>query len=117
MPLGLLLLGSKVLETIGKKVIVLDFPKGFCVQFAASIAIMLGSYLGVPISSTHCNVGSLLGLSIASRFDAVNDIYHERKVKKENKINTRLVVKIFLWWLMTVPLVFSGTMLFTYILI
>ena len=78
---------------------------------------MLGSYLGVPVSSTHCNIGSLLGLSLAARLDAVNDVYHERKVKKENQINMGVMTKIFLWWLVTVPLVFAGTMLFSYLII
>lgn len=30
MSLGLMTLGARVLETIGKKVIILDFQKGFC---------------------------------------------------------------------------------------
>lgn len=68
MSLGLLIFGGRVLETVGKKVIILDFQKGFCVQFATSIAIMSGSYHGIPLSSTHCNVGSLLGLALASKF-------------------------------------------------
>ena len=117
MALGLLLFGRHVLETIGKKVITLDFPKGFCVQFAASNAIMICSFLGIPVSATHCNIGALLGLSLAARFDVVNDVYHERKVKEENKINKGVMWKIVLWWLMTVPLVFSATALFAAIIL
>jgi phosphate/sulfate permease len=117
MALGLLLFGRRVLETIGKKVITLDFPKGFCVQFAASNAIMICSFLGIPVSATHCNVGALLGLSLASRLDAVNDVYHERKVKDEHKLNKGVMTKIVLWWLMTVPLVFIFTALVTYLVL
>ena len=117
MALGLLLFGRRVLETIGKKVITLDFPKGFCVQFAASNAIMICSFFGIPVSATHCNIGSLLGLSLAANFETVNDVYHERNVKKENKINKNVMLKIVIWWLMTVPLVFTATALFTYMIL
>jgi phosphate/sulfate permease len=58
-------------------------------------------------------VGSLLGLSLAANLDVVNEVYHERKVKEENKLNKGVMWKIFVWWLMTVPLVFSATLLFT----
>lgn len=117
MALGLLLYGYRVLETIGKRVITLDYPKGFCVQFAASNAIMLCQYIGIPVSSTHCNVGSLLGLTLAARLATVTSVYHEKKVKEQHKLNKKVMWKIVLWWLMTVPLVFSATLLFTNLLL
>ena len=113
MSVGLVMLGHKVLETIGKEVITLDTKQGFCVQFATSIAIMIGSMFGVPVSSTHCNIGSLLGLTIAAKFKAVQDVYPAKEEKEENRINKDIMIKIFLWWLITVPFVFSGTTLFT----
>lgn len=115
--LGLLLLGRRVLETLGKKVIILDYPKGYCVQFAAATAIMICQYLGIPVSATHCNVGALLGLGLATRLETVNDVYHERKVSAENKLNTRVIAKIVGFWILTVPLVFTCSVLFTNTLI
>ena len=64
------------METVGKKVVKLDFPKGFSAQFATSFAVILGTVLGMPLSTTHCMVGSLLGLSIASKTQAFQDAYH-----------------------------------------
>ena len=64
--LGLLVLGYKVMETVGKKVVRLDFPKGFSAQFATAFAVILGTVLGMPLSTTHCMVGALLGLKLAS---------------------------------------------------
>jgi phosphate/sulfate permease len=113
MALGLLICGHRVLHTIGKKVMVLDYPKGFCVQFAASNAIMICEFMGIPVSSTHCNVGSLLGVSLAAGLNAVKNVYPETKVKKENQMNGNMMARIFIWWLLTVPLVFTATSLFT----
>ena len=78
---------------------------------------MICSFLGIPVSATHCNIGALLGLSLASNLDMVNDVYHERRVKEENKLNKGVMWKIVLWWLMTVPLVFSATALVASVLI
>lgn len=114
---GLLAYGGRVLETVGKKVIILDYQKGFCAQFATSIAIMVGSYSGLPLSSTHCSVGSLLGLSMASYFSTVNDVYSETKVKEENKINMPVMLRIFAWWVLTIPLVGLVTALITYFVV
>ena len=73
--LGLLTLGYKVMETVGKKVIKLNFVKGFCAQFATAIAIIIGSLLGLPLSTTHCMVGSLLGIVAAEKLKCVKYAY------------------------------------------
>lgn len=117
MALGLLIFGYKVLITLGKKVIILDYPKGFCTQFAASNAIMICQFMGIPVSSTHCNVGAIMGLALAAKFDVVNKVYHESKVKKENRLDKKLMLRIVLWWLMTVPLVLTASSALTSVLL
>ena len=57
--LGLLILGKRVMETVGKEIVVLDFMKGFCSQFSTATCVCLGSMLGMPLSTTHCMIGSL----------------------------------------------------------
>lgn len=74
---GLLILGYKVMETVGKKVIKLNFVKGFCAQFATAVAIICGSLLGLPLSTTHCMVGSLLGIVLAEKLPFVRFAYIE----------------------------------------
>ena len=73
--IGLFCLGYKVMETVGKKVIKLDFPKGFSAQFATAFAVILGTVLGMPLSTTHCMVGALLGLVLAGKTQAFKDAY------------------------------------------
>jgi len=65
--LGLLTLGYKVMETVGKNVIKLDFYKGYSCQFATANCIILGTRLGIPLSTTHCMVGSLFGIVVANK--------------------------------------------------
>lgn len=74
--LGLLVLGYKVMETVGKKVVKLDYPKGFTAQFATAVTVNVGSIIGIPLSTTHCMVGSLMGLIVATKFSSsVKKIY------------------------------------------
>ena len=69
--LGLLCLGFRVMKTVGKKVVELDFAKGFSAQFATALSVNLGTILGVPLSTTHCMVGSLFGLMLAKKLKVV----------------------------------------------
>jgi len=72
---GLICLGYIVMETVGKKVVKLDFVKGFCAQFATAICVICGSILKIPLSTTHCMVGALFGIIIANKMDFVKRAY------------------------------------------
>lgn len=72
---GLLTLGYMVMETVGKKVLKLNFVKGFCAQFATAVSVICGSLLGLPLSTTHCMVGSLLGIVLAEKIPFVRLAY------------------------------------------
>lgn len=81
--LGLLLLGNKVMETVGKKVVKLDFVKGFSAQLATVISVITGSIIGIPLSTTHCMVGSLIGIVLTQRIKSVKDVYPEEEENKQ----------------------------------
>lgn len=72
---GLLAFGKNVMETIGEKVIKLDYMQAFVVQFSAAICICLGSSLGIPLSTTHCVIGALVGLYFAKMTSTMDQIY------------------------------------------
>ena len=75
--LGLLLLGKRVMETVGNDIIVLDFQKGFCAQFATATCVCVGSSLGIPLSTTHCMVGSLAGIVLAGKSRYMKQAYKD----------------------------------------
>ena len=74
---GLICMGYKVMETVGKKVVQIDFVKGYCAQFSTAICVICGSILKIPLSTTHCMVGALFGIVIAQKMQCVKRAYEQ----------------------------------------
>lgn len=59
---GLCLFGYQIIEAIGVKLLKITPPRGASIELGASIVIIFGSYLGLPLSTTHCVVGAMTGV-------------------------------------------------------
>jgi PiT family inorganic phosphate transporter len=86
--IGLATWGWKVIETIGKKITELTPTRGFSAEFGAATTILLASKFGLPISTTHCLVGAVLGVGLARGIRA---------------INLGMIKDIVLSWVITIP--------------
>lgn len=86
--IGLATWGWRVIQTIGKKITELTPTRGFSAEFGAAVTILFASKLGIPISTTHCIVGSVLGVGLAKGISA---------------INLRTLREIGLSWIITIP--------------
>lgn len=86
--IGLATWGWRVIETIGKKITELTPTRGFCAEFGAATTILLASKLGLPISTTHCLVGAVLGVGLARGMKA---------------LNLGMLKEIILSWVITIP--------------
>lgn len=62
--LGLAILGYRVIQTMGKEIIIVDFPRGFSSELSSSMTVVLASRLQIPVSSTHCQVGAIIGVGL-----------------------------------------------------
>lgn len=86
--IGLATYGYKVMATIGNEITELTPSRGFTAEFAAAFTIVLASKLGLPVSTTHTLVGSVIGVGFARSVGA---------------INTQIVKGILMSWFITVP--------------
>lgn len=86
--IGLATWGWRVIETIGKKITELTPTRGFCAEFGAAATILFASKLGLPVSTTHCLVGAVLGVGLARGLTA---------------LNLSTVRDIILSWIITLP--------------
>ena len=85
---GLLVWGRRVMETIGKKITEITPSRGFCATFAAATVVLICSKMGLPVSTTHTLVGSVIGVGLARGLPT---------------LNLGIVKEIVMSWLATVP--------------
>lgn len=85
---GLATYGYKVIITVGKKLTELTPSRGFSAEIGAATTILVASKIGLPISTTHVVVGSILGVGLARGIGA---------------INLSILKNIFYAWFLTVP--------------
>jgi len=86
--LGLLVWGRRVMETIGSKITEITPSRGFCATFAAATVVLICSKMGLPVSTTHTLVGSVIGVGLARGLPT---------------LNLGIIKEIFISWLATVP--------------
>ena len=86
--IGLATFGVRVIATVGKKITQLTPSRGFAAELAAATTIVIASGTGIPISTTHTLVGAVLGVGLARGIEA---------------IDLRVVGKIFVSWVVTIP--------------
>jgi len=69
---GALLLGARVMKTVGEEITQLNNSRGFCIDFSTASTVLFASVLGLPISTTHVVVGSVVGVGTARGVELVN---------------------------------------------
>ncbi|RLQ88041.1 inorganic phosphate transporter [Notoacmeibacter ruber] len=60
--LGLLLFGPKLIRLVGSQITKLNPMRAFCVALSAAITVIIASWFGLPVSSTHIAVGAVFGV-------------------------------------------------------
>ena len=85
---GLLVFGTRVMETIGKNITEITPIRGFCAQFGAATTILVCSRLGLPVSTTHVLVGSVVGVGLMRGMGA---------------LDLRILKNIGFSWIVTLP--------------
>ncbi len=85
---GLITYGHKVIATIGTGITQLTPSRGFAATLAAAATVVIASGTGIPVSTTQVLVGAVLGVGLARGMAA---------------LDTRVINKIFLSWIVTLP--------------
>ncbi|MGH1368217.1 MAG: inorganic phosphate transporter [Maritimibacter sp.] len=59
---GLMLFGPKLIRMVGSQITKLNPMRAYCVALSAAITVIIASWLGLPVSSTHIAVGGVFGV-------------------------------------------------------
>lgn len=108
---GLMLFGPKLINIVGSEITRLNAMRAWCVALSAAVVVIIASWLGLPVSSTHIAIGGVFGVGFYREW------YHE-KILKENRDLSALPVEertrrkvvrrshlltILAAWIVTVP--------------
>lgn len=63
--------GFRIIRTMGFSITKIDSIQGFAAETSASAVILVASFLGMPVSSTHVIAGGITGVGTARGRDAV----------------------------------------------
>ncbi|MAY87492.1 inorganic phosphate transporter [Arenibacterium halophilum] len=74
---GLFLFGPKLIRMVGSQITKLNPMRAFCVALSAAITVILASWLGLPVSSTHIAVGGVFGVGFFREW------YMEKRLRQQ----------------------------------
>lgn len=89
---GLAMWGYRIIVAIGVKLTKLTPSRGFSIEIGAAITVIIASRIGLPVSTTHCQVGATVGVGLVEF--------------KKGTVNWKQFLGICAGWVFTV--VFTG---------
>lgn len=84
--------GTRLIKTMGSRIIQLSTEQGFCAQASAATVLQLTSWLGIPVSTTQVITSSIVGAGVSRRIGSVR---------------WQVVKDIGTSWLLTLPASFT----------
>ncbi len=63
--------GTRIIKTMGTKIIRITPLQGFAAEAAGALTILTASHFGVPVSTTHCINACIMGVGASKRISAV----------------------------------------------
>merc|ERR1719461_1309022 len=95
MVLGLATYGYKIMKTLGVKMAPMTCTRGYSIELASAIVVIMASMYGFPPSTTHAQVGATVGIGLVelSRPDT--------KLTLRQVVNWKLLAQVIFGWVLT----------------
>lgn len=81
--------GYHIMRNLGNRITKHSPTRGYSMELGAAITVLMASRLGLPISTTQCITGAIIGVALTN-----GDL---------GSINWKQLGKIFIGWVLTVP--------------
>ncbi|MFT6675113.1 MAG: PiT family inorganic phosphate transporter [Sulfitobacter sp.] len=125
---GLFLFGPKLIRMVGSQITKLNPMRAYCVALSAAITVIIASWLGLPVSSTHIAVGGVFGVGFYREWHMERRLRRPgetagrvKRIAPEERRRRKLVrrshfMTIVAAWVITVPAAASMSALVFYVL-
>ncbi|SIT86969.1 inorganic phosphate transporter [Pontibaca methylaminivorans] len=112
---GLFLFGPRLINMVGNEITKLNPIRAFCVALSAAFTVIVASWLGLPVSSTHIAIGGVFGVGFFREWLMERRLRHMGHgppkpitIAREERARRRLVrrshfMTILAAWVITVP--------------
>tara|TARA_R110002003_G_scaffold145_1_gene13364 strand:- start:8284 stop:8880 length:597 start_codon:yes stop_codon:yes gene_type:complete len=87
--LGFWFYGYHIMRALGNKITQMSPTRGFATELGAAVTVLLASRLGLPVSTTQCLTGALIGTALMN---------YDLKA-----VNWKQLAWIFFGWVATLP--------------
>ncbi|TGZ58669.1 hypothetical protein CRM22_009512 [Opisthorchis felineus] len=87
--IGLWVWGRRVIQTLGEDLTVITPSSGVCIELGSALTVLLASKFGLPVSTTHCQVGSVIAVG---------------RFRSRDNVDWRIFRNIIIAWVVTVPM-------------
>ena len=85
---GLVLWSGRLIERMGRELTKITPSRGFIIELSAALTVIIASRAELPVSTSHCQVGSILGVGLGNG---------------KTNVDWKLVKGIVFSWLITLP--------------
>lgn len=87
---GFWFFGYHIIRSLGNRITQLSPTRGFAIELGAAITVLLASRLGLPVSTTQCLTGAVMGVALMN-YDLA-------------AVNWRQLLFILSGWILTLPI-------------
>ena len=85
--LGLFLYGPKLVRMVGDQITKMNPMRAYCVALSAAITVIIASWLGLPVSSTHIAVGAVFGVGFFREYYTARSMRRISMVTKNGDVS------------------------------
>ena len=96
--IGLASLGVNIIKQIGMRLSKITPSRGLCIELGAAIVVLMGTKFGIPLSTTHCQVGATTGVAL---------------LEGSGGVNWRLLARVVFGWAITLAVAALAAAAFT----
>lgn len=72
MGLGTSIGGYRIIKSVGMDMVKLETYQGFSADLAAALCLLIASFTGIPVSTTHTKTTAIMGVGASKRISSVN---------------------------------------------